>query len=465
MEQQQEFAVLSADFNPMHIDPVLARRLISGRPVVHGIHSLLWALDDYLQSRTEKRSLLSLEAVFQKPLDVDTRVRCTVVAEEEGQLELELETHVPVARICCRFGGQVAEVDLPRAPARESLKPVVCRAEDLADKCGKLELFFDVDAATRMFPTLVACLPALQIAEILATSRLVGMECPGLHSVYSELGMKFDDCDSMPPRMEFRVKKFDRRFGLTMIEAAAPGAKASIKAFLRPQPQEQLTCTAAREAVVEDEFKEQCALVVGGSRGLGEVSAKLLAAGGARVIVTYYQGAEDAQRLVDDIREQGGQAEAIALDVTDAGAGLDTVEQLDTPLSHLYYFATPFIFSGNRGVLSAELFGQFSAYYVTGFIEVAQVMLEKGVNDIFYPSTVALDERPPDMGEYIAAKAAGEALCEVMEASHDGLFVYRPRLPRLATDQTLSFLPVNNQEPAPEILRHLRVFARRGTDG
>ena len=44
---QIQFATVSGDCNPMHVDAVQARRMQSGAPVVHGIHLLLWALDSY----------------------------------------------------------------------------------------------------------------------------------------------------------------------------------------------------------------------------------------------------------------------------------------------------------------------------------------------------------------------------------------------------------------------------------
>ena len=44
-ELQERFAALSGDRNPMHMDAVAARRTQAGLPVVHGIHTLLWALD------------------------------------------------------------------------------------------------------------------------------------------------------------------------------------------------------------------------------------------------------------------------------------------------------------------------------------------------------------------------------------------------------------------------------------
>ena len=44
-QDQADFADLSLDWNPMHVDAVAARRLLSGRQVVHGIHTLLHAIN------------------------------------------------------------------------------------------------------------------------------------------------------------------------------------------------------------------------------------------------------------------------------------------------------------------------------------------------------------------------------------------------------------------------------------
>ena len=45
LEDQFAFAALSGDSNPLHLDPVAARRTMIGAVVVHGVHLLLWGLD------------------------------------------------------------------------------------------------------------------------------------------------------------------------------------------------------------------------------------------------------------------------------------------------------------------------------------------------------------------------------------------------------------------------------------
>jgi 3-oxoacyl-[acyl-carrier protein] reductase len=57
------------------------------------------------------------------------------------------------------------------------------------------------------------------------------------------------------------------------------------------------------------------ALVTGASRGIGRASALALAADGARVIVHYCRGKEEADAVVADIRKAGGKADAVGADL------------------------------------------------------------------------------------------------------------------------------------------------------
>jgi 3-oxoacyl-[acyl-carrier protein] reductase len=57
------------------------------------------------------------------------------------------------------------------------------------------------------------------------------------------------------------------------------------------------------------------ALVTGASRGMGRASALALAAAGAQVLVHYSRGAAEAASVVNEIRNAGGRADAIAADL------------------------------------------------------------------------------------------------------------------------------------------------------
>ncbi|MFN6569697.1 SDR family oxidoreductase [Dendronalium sp. ChiSLP03b] len=63
-------------------------------------------------------------------------------------------------------------------------------------------------------------------------------------------------------------------------------------------------------------LKGQKALVTGASSGIGEAIARNLAASGAAVAINYHSEAEEAQKIVDDIRSTSGEAIAIQADVS-----------------------------------------------------------------------------------------------------------------------------------------------------
>jgi 3-oxoacyl-[acyl-carrier protein] reductase len=60
------------------------------------------------------------------------------------------------------------------------------------------------------------------------------------------------------------------------------------------------------------------ALVTGASRGLGRASALKLAQAGAQVLVHFSSGAEEAERVVAEIRKGGGRADSVRVDLAAA---------------------------------------------------------------------------------------------------------------------------------------------------
>jgi 3-oxoacyl-[acyl-carrier protein] reductase len=63
------------------------------------------------------------------------------------------------------------------------------------------------------------------------------------------------------------------------------------------------------------ELSDKNALVTGASRGIGRAAALALAKAGARVIVHYGRGAQEAEAVVAEIRASGGRADAVSADL------------------------------------------------------------------------------------------------------------------------------------------------------
>lgn len=75
------------------------------------------------------------------------------------------------------------------------------------------------------------------------------------------------------------------------------------------------------------DLTNKTAIVTGGSRSIGAACAKLLAARGATVAITYSNSAERAEQLIAEIKADGGKAYAVQADISDIAAAKAGTEQ------------------------------------------------------------------------------------------------------------------------------------------
>jgi len=461
MDQQLDFARLSGDTNPIHIDPIAARRLAAGQPVVYGALLTLWALDFWLESEGCGAVFLeSVEGKFLRAVTVDEPIRCAVTSEADAILCALTSAGSPVAKITIQSRAQTAgarvAADLPPAPQEP---PRDLDLSDLEGLGGYVPLAFDAEAAARLVPTAVINLPSWQIAALSASSRIVGVLCPGLHSIFVGLRLNFDDAPDLAD-LGYAVTAVDPRFRSVAMSLSGGGISGDIQAMVRQPPMAPVAAAELQCLISGAEFAGQTAVVIGGSRGLGEVTAKLLALGGATVHLTYFQGAGDAEQVVAEIRNAGGNATAYKFDVLSHGSPPDGLAAMTDPV-HLYYFATPRIRRSTQAGFDEAAFGHYSDYYVSGWARVLKWLgdLSWGVHHAFYPSTVFLDDGAPSFLEYTAAKSAGEAIAAAASESL-GVRAHISRLPILATDQTSGNAAA--QAPGAVLIAALREFRDSG---
>jgi NAD(P)-dependent dehydrogenase (short-subunit alcohol dehydrogenase family) len=311
-----------------------------------------------------------------------------------------------------------------------------------------------VDGFADAFPEASRVLGAPSVAGIAALSTVVGMECPGLYSLFASATLAFSD--DVETAVRYRAERLFAAVRQVVLRVRAPGIEASLRAGARHPPLAQPGTAQVRSVVEPDEFAGRRALIVGGSRGLGELTARIIAAGAGRPVITYASGAADAASVSDEIRGGGGQCETLRYDaLTPAEPQLAALTIVPTSV---YYFATGPIFLRKQALYEPELASDFHRLYVDGFYALLSALRARSSAPlaVFYPSSIAVESLARDLAEYAAAKAAGEMLCKHLAAFLPDTRITVSRLPRIATDQTATLVPVHTEDALVTMLPIVR---------
>lgn len=457
LEDSVAFADLCGDYNPLHIDPVVARRLRFGSTVTHGIHLFARTLDELAARKVfSGRQPTSLAASFDNPVVSGALVEVRITVDGDR-----------IAIVGAVAGRRSFSGNVELRPGSINEHPIEdagftpARPQDLdfppLSRAGAVPLKLGSALLARLLPSLSRLTDLHWLADLLATTQIVGMHCPGMHSIYSSFRLRrADTLPTASSSMQYSVDGVESRHHLLRIRVAGASLAGAIEAFSRARPVAQRTLGEVAPLVTRDVFAGHRVLIVGGSRGLGELSAKILAAGGADVTITYARGKEDAERICAEARALGRACAAQCLDVK---CEVMPDWLVGGRFSHVHYFASPLI-SRNVGSWNETLFEQFVSTYVSAFARLVEHVMRKrtpGERSVrfLYPSSTFATHAQAGFMEYAVAKAAGEALCDHMQARYAASFL-KPRLPRLRTDQTSALIDIGAVDPFPIMLNVVR---------
>jgi hypothetical protein len=272
-------------------------------------------------------------------------------------------------------------------------------------------------------------MPSLKVAQLLALTRIVGMECPGARALFCDFNAKFGEAQD-ESGLSFEVAEWDTRFNRATIAVQGAGLSAELNTLLLPDPVRQPEMNVLRPLVPGKPFAGQRALVVGGSRGIGEVCGKLLVLGGAEhICLTYATGKEDAQRVAAVLM---GHCEVRV-------ARFDVLTDMppEGSYTHIYYFPAPRL-RPNSGCFDTDLCQLYNRYFVTGMALLFEAYARRSAVRLLQPSSIFVEAPERGFSEYATAKAASESLGRQLKAKYPSSVILTPRLPRVRTDQTQS---------------------------
>lgn len=454
ISDQLIFSKFSGDYNPMHIDEIKSRRFLYGRPVVHGINLVLSIIESWAIINKKNFIFSSIKASFQSPVFLDQDI---FVQYKKDSITRYFEL-ISNNNICVKLFFKLessnkdndTNIDLINDFPSE-INPKKNDFKSISNMENELNFYLQEICFNKLFPNLKKHSNWFQISTLLTSTRIVGMDCPGLNSIFSGFNFNYNFQNK---KTIYKVNRVNR-FGMVSININGR-LQGTIDAFIRPSHIIQLSYKKIKEYVKIDEFKNQSALIIGGSRGIGEVTAKILAAGGANVLITYNKGKNDAEKVVSDINSHGGVAAMLHYDIN-VNEEIQFLK-LNFEPTDLYYFATPSILPGKVGDFSNELYSTYSLFYLSTFHKLISFWSKKGVFKYFYPSSVYVNEMPDNMLEYSLSKLSSENMCDREMKNNNEIKIYKPRLPRLETDQTVSILPARNNDTANHMLNWLREY-------
>ena len=175
------------------------------------------------------------------------------------------------------------------------------------------------------------------------------------------------------------------------------------------------------------QLAERCALVTGGSRGIGRAIVKTLAAQGAKVAFVYRSGKDQAESLVKEVAESGGTAMMLQGDVGEAGIAAASVNKVIEAWGRLD------ILVNNAGIIRDGLFVRMSdedwdaviqtnLRGVFAFCRAAaeQMLLRQRYGRIINISSVAAEHVNAGQTNYAASKGAINAFTRALAVETAG---------------------------------------------
>ncbi len=460
IEDQVNFSILSGDFNPIHINLNYARRSLWGEVAVYGVYQLLSALDFFILKKRKKLCLVDLQVEFIKPLTLNTSAQIYIKDSEQNvNISIASSDNIPYTNISFTYEIVSYETEFKEVVKEgcyEEHPPEDLDISEIDNDTKSIKPLLNYRLLDELFANLGGNIPYSQITAILSSTQIVGMKCPGKNSIFNRLDVSFKPSYQLNLRkINYKVRKTHSFFKLVDIDFFGDGFSGSIKSFFRPKSQLQTSTEDLTCLVSKNQFLGEKALIIGGSRGIGETTSKLLALGGAEVTLTYNSGVKDAQAIVENLKSLGCKVKCIKFNVLDATITTTTFKE---KYSSLYYFASPKIFLGDKDIFSEDIFENFSRYYLGSFVRIVQLLYNNGLDSVFYPSSTAIDELNNGMWEYSSAKAAGEHVCDLLEKRYMNLSIYKPKFPRIATDQTLTVMPIKSFMPEEFLIKFLTEF-------
>jgi NAD(P)-dependent dehydrogenase (short-subunit alcohol dehydrogenase family)/acyl dehydratase len=448
-EQIERFAAASGDRNPLHVDPEFAAGTAFGSPIVHGSLIALAMLGAIPDEHLALIRTLRISFSGAMPRGTEASLRAEALEREEGAWEVRLAARgKTIARILARTskveiqspdgieGEPIPMRETPAEPSSAELSEGHSLRGSYASRLGLDDLARGLGAGA---------IDSRLLEGLAWASYVVGMELPGLHSLFAGVTLvASDEQHEDASGYRLTLRDHDERTGQLAIEGALGavrgGVLAAIQCFALPATASPDPATLGFDRPAEAD--RGTVVVAGGSRGFGASLTLALLALGYEVHVAYAKSQERARELARLAGAHRARLHLTQLDVSDPDAVQALAQTLREEAGSLVGLvlnaALPPLAMSLTASSAAEL-----ADYVAASLRLAAVPLgallptiEGGGGWVLFCSSAAVAAPPRDWPHYVAAKGALEGLAGWVAATKPELRTVIVRPPKMQTAMT-----------------------------
>jgi 3-oxoacyl-[acyl-carrier protein] reductase len=455
------FAHLTGDYNSLHSDREFARRLMFRDKVVHGILPVaFFPLLPILKGTGFRCSLTLLSGNFVAPVFIGDPLLFKAKIKNVNAQDLTLNYFIRNKRTNKEvITGEIIlnyspSTPPPKSTSQESisklpslvntqLKESILTIDEVTADSRDHFNFSITDAAIHSFLDVLA--PGIRkepkddmwsltehfsfhnLLASLLLSTSVGMCIPGKYATFLRFSIKFlqEIEQDVLHTLEGRISHVSHSTKIVTKQVSIKEATSKtiltgdvkLSALVNNPPKEMPSFHYLKQRATDMKLRDKVVLVTGASRGIGETIAKLFAALGSKTIVNYYRGATDADRIVAEIRHDGGQAIAIQADVSKYNQVRKMIQstlKIFGPVDILInnavkdFKSIPFLetsWNDMQKDIDVTLKGAFNCCKA-----VVPIMIENGGGKIINIGTVATDSPPPHQTKYVVSKSGLDGL-------------------------------------------------------
>lgn len=354
----ESFARFSGDYNSMHMNVEVARKSRFRRTIVHGM--LPFSFLSFIKQEFPQQQIAftELSAHFNKPVYVDDTISLDINIQQKNDNLYSFQGswhRKSNNELLLLAKGKIVAVDgKPDSAATANnsnrnsfLLSPTSENQYLIKELNKQHETLDFSITTELAEQFSAQVhnatneagnvlqPCTNLLATLLLSTMVGMRLPGRYATFTRFNIKFSESlalqknyklHAMLTKVSVDAEHIDANCEIRVEDKIYATGKYEV--VLNSPPKVMLSSAQIKRTAMDFGLAGKVALVTGASRGIGETTAKLFAMHSVKTVVCYFRGQSDAETIVEDITQAGGEALAVQCDLTDEAQVSEMIQKV-----------------------------------------------------------------------------------------------------------------------------------------